>query len=367
MNQPALRVFNPFTRTTEGIKTMTLLWETNLYTSLQWQNCYNGAGEFEIHMPYSQKAFELFSPFHIVHIDRPVREPFGIIVYENVLINEQGHKELTVKGKMLSCVLSFRGMRTDGYTSPVPCKPVTLIRALIDANVRVPGGGNYLLSFLGKRVSIGNLATSNYSLIPYDYTLTGETLYDEIVTLCNSYDIGFYVSIDTSNMQLQFTTFDYKTNSNIVFSIELGNVINMNLSKSIDNLVNGYFFNAGNLTLHTHGINGAEDIRRIERRVDVPFTDTTDFYSASMTYCRDKLANHYMSQELEADVSQTNKFYTKDYNIGDIVKLELPELGISTTYPITSVREIWEEDYKIEVGFGKLMLTAFQKMKMGVV
>ena len=39
----------------------------------------------------------------------------------------------------------------------------------------------------------------------------------------------------------------------------------------------------------------------------------------------------------------------------------IKELGISASYPITSVREIWEQGYKIEVGFGQRMLTAYQK------
>lgn len=371
MNRPYLRVYAPFDYNviTNKKEVMKLEAETDVYTSLQWQNCYNDAGDFEIHMPYTKETYELFSPFKVIYINRPVKEPYGIIIYENVSINERGHKELTIKGKMPKPCATFRGIRTAGISWVANNKPIRLINALVSENTQVPISGNYRLSFLGKPIETLDRTSATYDDLPYSYLLTGETLYDEITTLCKGYDIGFYATVNMNTMQIRFIEYDYNTNNNVLFNIELGNVLNLNVTRSIDNLINGYFFYDGSLAngLQTGSVGSANDICRIERKVDVPFTDTTDFNSVAHTYCRDKLSRNYMAHEVEADITQTNKFYTEDYNIGDIVKMGIKELGISASYPITSVREIWEQGYKIEVGFGQRMLTAYQKMKNGVI
>lgn len=41
-----------------------------------------------------------------------------------------------------------------------------------------------------------------------------------------------------------------------------------------------------------------------------------------------------MAHEVEADITQTNKFYTEDYNIGDIVKMGIKELAFQPLTPL---------------------------------
>ena len=148
---------------------------------------------------------------------------------------------------MLSHVLTFRGIRTAGISWVANNKPIRLINALVSENTQVPISGNYRLSFLGKPIETLDRTSATYDDLPYSYLLTGETLYDEITTLCKGYDIGFYATVNMNTMQIRFIEYDYNTNNNVLFNIELGNVLNLNVTRSIDNLINGYFFYDGSL------------------------------------------------------------------------------------------------------------------------
>ena len=101
MNRPYLRVYAPFDYNviTNKKEVMKLEAETDVYTSLQWQNCYNDAGILKYTCRIQKKPMNCFSPFKVIYINRPVKEPYGIIIYENVSINERGHKELTIRAK----------------------------------------------------------------------------------------------------------------------------------------------------------------------------------------------------------------------------------------------------------------------------
>ncbi len=364
MERPTLFLYKGYDVATKT--PMILKYETNLYTSLQWENCFNDSGSIEIHMPFAVKAYEMFEPFTIIKLDRNVKENLAIVIYRSVSIDEKGHTELTIKAKTLSYVLTFRGMRTHGFVvdgEMLPTKVFDAVYRLLRTNTGAEG-----LTIFGRMVNLEHEQGFENNDIGYNYNYSGQTLYDSIAKLCKGFSKGFYMMCSPKEtFPARLRLYQQKENNNIEFNLNSGNIISLNISSGIDNYVSGYFFNDG-YPLFCGGVNANdEDIYRIERAFTIPgdvAADTSgDGYGASRNYCRNQIiAQHPMTNEIVADVTQTNKHYLTDYSLGDIVPVKIDELGISAQYPIVSVREIWEERYKIEAGFGERMLTMWQKI-----
>lgn len=334
--------------------------ETKLYSSLQWENGYDYSGSIEIHMPFSKKMYDIATPFTIIKIDRDMKENTGIIIWRGVSLDTKGHMVLRVKAKTLSYTLSFRGIRTYGFGVSVDYLS-NIISELLFANTNVEN-----LTLLYSPVCL--LEDEEFEDVKLDYTYTlpssSQSLYGEIETLCKSNQKGFYMKLKDKAPTL--VLYQKRQNNGIEFSLSAKNIISMDISSGIDNYASGFFYGDG-YKLNCGGVASQDnDIYRVEKYIEVPAevlaNSEAGGFGAANSYCRQQLTAKYpMTNEISADVTQTGKCYLTDYFLGDVVPLRCEELGICAHYPISGVREIWEEGYKAEVIFGERMLTMWQK------
>lgn len=63
--------------------------------------------------------------------------------------------------------------------------------------------------------------------------------------------------------------------------------------------------------------------------------------------CKLELLNHYVSKEISVVPAQADGCrYLEDYDLGDLVELEIPEIGIVYNAQIIEVNETWEKNMK---------------------
>lgn len=371
VDRPLLRVFDPYV---DSNNIMVPKGETDIYTSLRWGNYYNEAAEFEIHFPFRKNIIEMIDVFDVIQIIRPVREQFGIVLYTNVEIKENGDKEFTVKGRMLSYILNFRfswydmdsatGTNSMQYAiiNDTPAWAMrNLVRNCINSSSSILGNSTYLF---GKSSIYVNTATeADYQEIRYEYKRTN-SVYSAICELAkmtgSENQIGFYMTY--TSPQNNFFIYDYNQ-SNIFFDIESGNIKSMNFTKSIDNYITTVAIEGASSYINVSG--DGVDIRNIMQYIS---TDSSMGSSTAerLDYAKQQIALNTPIKSLSAEIMQTNLLYLTDYNIGDVVLLRMPEFGISESLPIFGAEEIWENGYSFNLQFGDAMTNAYKKLEYEV-
>lgn len=72
-------------------------------------------------------------------------------------------------------------------------------------------------------------------------------------------------------------------------------------------------------------------------------TLTAAEYTAALTsYAGAALVGHLATQSITATASDVNMVYQRDYNLGDVIPIRLPELGLSATARVLAVKMVYE-------------------------
>ena len=362
--RPVLRVYTPIV---DRSHVMVLKGETELYTSLRWQNCYSEAGEFEVRMPYRADMMALFKPFDIVELRRGVREKYAVVLYINAETRETGEMEITVRGRMLSWVLNWRfaylensagGWRDIVINRTAPLAMTYLIYNCIEQHSSYVGTKT---DFFGKDViNLYNETTGSYSAQEYIYDRE-TSVYDAVVDLAKQNNVGFWATVEDSTLAVH--VMDYNE-QNVRIGIEYGNVSSMNYTQSIDNYVNCICTQTAQSPYNISF--GASDMYAIVKYVNTDDVDTGDDIipdSVRMRAAKDRFAQNRQVESISVELAQTGLYYLEDYNIGDVVTVQSADFDIRAAFPVSSVTEVWEDGYSIQVQFGEAMLNSYKKLK----
>jgi CxxC motif-containing protein len=78
--------------------------------------------------------------------------------------------------------------------------------------------------------------------------------------------------------------------------------------------------------------------------IEVNPANATKISNAIPKLCKLELLNYYFEHNVDITVLQQGVFYIKDYDLGNVVKILIPSIGIQYSARIIEVAEIWKEN-----------------------
>lgn len=305
------------------------------YSSLIWTDRYYKYGDFEIYTPVSleivaqiQKGYYLWS-----------RDSEHTMIVESIEIAsdvEAGNK-LVVTGRSLESILCRRIVwKTTNLTGSLQAGVKKLIS---DAIISPTDSSRKIDNF----IFVESTDEAITSLTLEKQVGMGDNLYDTIVSICESNNIGFKVTL-TDDGQFAFMlyagsdrSYDQLANPYVVFSPKFENIINSNYLESdvklkTVTLVAGEGEDPNRITLEVPVTTGAgSGLDRREMYTDVRYlqkessdgTLTDAEYQAQLKQKGlEDLAENASVKTFEGEVDTINMFvYGEDFYMGDIVQV----------------------------------------------
>lgn len=341
------------------------------FTSLIWKTEYQGKGDFEIVVPFTDERWEWLQPD--LFISRYDRAELGIIekttmkwaIGEGRQIQINGSFGLIYLERRVHC-FNFNGNRAitrkvaDGTNVEAYC------RNIVNLNLISPVWGRRALSIIALGASQGLTATTDerYSTyqnaLEFAVSLLGNTKEGDIY--------GHRMFFDKGAKKLNYEVFEGKDRG-LIFSQEYRNLtsftykIDKELYKNLfaiggegdgkdrfwtyvdrENTVTGatdreFLFEASTSKTYTD-----------ESGTEITLTDV-QYNQALKNECRGEFSEHFTAIDVSGEVDLQNLTFGEDYEVGDIVTIRDIESGIETKARIWSVTETQQEDYKIVADF----------------
>lgn len=330
------------------------LYNLDTFESLIWTERYNGCGNFEFYTPVNQTILQVINVIQQkmeVGLDCYVwlKESATAMVIEDLEITtdtETGN-HLIVSGRGLESLLERRIIwdqtRLDG---PLQNGVQKLINDAI-INPKIPD--RKIPKFLFS-VSTVEYITSLTLRSQY----TGDNLYDAILTICDTYQLGFDVSLD-ANDNFVFSlaygedrSYDQNKNPYVIFSPRYENIINsdyLESSKTLKNvtLVAGEDSGTSRRTrIVGSGAGMARrelytDARDIQSEVDGGNLTDAQYNALLDQRGTEKLSEHVYTKVFTGEIEATRTFvYDRDFFKGDIVQI-VNEYGMESKVRVSEV------------------------------
>lgn len=315
----------------------------DVYRSLIWTRKYKEAGTVELHAALTERNLELLQKENILTMTGTVESA----IIEGVSVDDFSN-EITATGRMLSSVLSRRGIKTVVNVSNATYEDV--MRRLVDIAAINSDNPLYRLT-LGEKKELGELVTLQVSY---------KDLYTYLTKLSACSNLGFRVCGDYKEKRFIFEVYEGKNhsknqkgNKRVIFS-----EIYRNINKAT------FTTNSQNYKTHAVVFGDGEGVDRtiIEATIepdaagwqrrevmvdarDISRDNLTDeqYMEALMQRGKEKLAEYGIVECLEAvTLPNMNFTYKEDYDLGDIVTVNKKAWGITMDKRITEIQEIYE-------------------------
>lgn len=328
---------------------MELLGFVSDITSLQWNRKYQEPGEFELHIALNANNLALIEKENLVWL-------FGASeagVIERIEKSVEDEPELVASGRFLSSYLDRRLIRP--FYSISNGLVETAMREIFTNAAEIP------------KVALG-------ASIGLDDKISFQATYKNLLTyeekLAQYAGVGFRFVPDFSAQTITFEIYkgiDRSMNqadrSRVIFAEEFANLTSAEYVYSSEDYSNVcYVGGQGEGSARTFVTAGDDTLTGLERRevflsaTDVDDDDlTTAQYQAALKQRGvDKLEELAESVSMTAKISPDGNYkYKTDYDLGDIVTISIPKLGISMDERITEVNEVYEKDgYQVELTIG---------------
>lgn len=328
--------------------------EIDDYISFIWTTRYYSAGDFELVVIANAENMALMQKWN--YVVRDDDENTGIIEHINVQHSENG-SVLIVTGRFLASIL---GRRIIAVQTTVSGTISNCINTLINQNVISP--------------SIAARTISNFVLGSYSFSdtmkaqYTGDNLLDTISAICETYGLGFKVTLNSNN-QFVFQlyqgidhTYDQNVNPYVIFSDEYDNLISSDYEENYQEIATAVLV-AGEgegldritawVTNGDTGINRCEiydDQRNI--RSNAGDVSTAEYQELLQEAGKELLTTYTAAFTGEAYMN--NVQYKTDVNVGDLVVIENKKWGIYLNTRLVEVIESVSEagEYTIMPTFG---------------
>lgn len=304
------------------------------YESLIWTDRFNKYGDFEV---YASASKELIEKMNIDYYLQSQTSEHLMIIEDTILeTNVEMGSHLTVTGRSLESIIDRRIVWNqtvlDGYLQGQ-------VQKLLENNVINPSDSSRKISNFIFEESTDTAITSLKLTAQY----TGDNLYEAISGICLDNNIGFKITLNSSN-QFVFKLYagtdrSYKQFSNpyVVFSPKYENLINSKRAQSKKNLKNvalvaGEGEGSARRTLTT-GNTTIADLDRRELFVDARDISSTTEDGGTVTdavynqYLKqrgdERLAEYKSSEVFDGQVDTTQMYqYGTNFFMGDICQIE---------------------------------------------
>lgn len=313
----------------------------DIFESLIWTDRYSKCGDFEIYVPVSEKMLSKLQKDRYVYL----RESEHIMIIEDRNIEtdvEQG-THLCVTGRSLESILERRIIWNQTVLSG---NLQDNIQKLLNENAISPSDSKRKIPNLSFKKS----SDSKITKLTIEAQCWGENLYDAIVSICESYSIGFKILLDGTNFVFSLyagadRSYGQTTNPYVVFSPNFDNLLNSNYIES-DKTLKTITLIAGEgkgserkTTISQISTGAGEGLKRremftdagdISQTVDGEQISESDYLNQLKQRGDEDLAKNKATNSFEGQVdSSATYFYGVDYYLGDIVQVS-NEYGIES-------------------------------------
>lgn len=316
----------------------------DIFESLIWTDRYFGYGDFELYMPANEKDLQLLPLGYYLYI----RESEHLMVVEDHEIDtdtEEG-AHLKITGRSLESILERRiiwnqtvlsGSLQDG------------IKKLLDENVISPTDeARKIPNFIFNESSDERITS-----LTIDAQYHGENLYDTIVDICKSENLGFKIILDDKNLVFSLymgvdRSYGQETNPYVVFSPGFDNILNGNYIESEKTLKTialvageGEGSNRKMTTVQKEEKSGLDrremfiEATSVSSYVDGETISDSEYLKQLAQKGTEELAKNKTTVSFEGEVDISSTFvFGEDYYIGDVVQV-LNEFGCQARSRIT--------------------------------
>lgn len=342
-------------------KDINFIGEVDNYTSLFYIRKWNSYNEFEFHVTNYNK--ELFKKDNIIMLNN---DPSKIGVIKHIQVVSEDDKDILVKGFGLTRWFIDRvtyppsGKTYDYYNDYIE----NIMIQLVIKNAINPEHINRKIPYL---------TTQQYSNkgSKVIFQTRYECLLDELTKLSELSELGFRVDLDYKNKQFIFKVVegvDRSTEQNInsyaLFSRKLDNILSETYTDSdID------YKNCAIVGGQGEGIDrqieyvndNLSGINRKEIFIDARDLENQEENTNLIDRAKEKLSEHKEIKSHECSINP--KDYQILWELGDYGTIRNDEVGITQKAQIVEVKEIYEDDFDVEVTFGNTVTEFSKKLK----
>lgn len=325
------------------------------FQSLIWTERYSKYGDFEIYMAADDDVINSIAQDYYIW----VKESERVMIIEKIEIetNTESGNYLTISGRSLESLL----MRRIVWDQTIFYGNLEAgIKTLITQNIISPTNSNRKIDNFIFRDSEDEAVTS---ISINSAQFTGTTLYEAIKGLCDSYGLGFKITLNNAN-QFVFSlysgvdhSYDQNTNPYVVFSPSFENIVNSDYINTTENYCTvaevageGEGSERRKIEVGDTSITGVlrrelfVDARDISSSTDDGTLSDEDYENQLSERGISKLAETLVTSSFDGEVDTKNLFrYGENFGMGDLVQI-VNEFGMSKKVRV--VEFIQSEDVK---------------------
>ena len=325
------------------------------YISFIWTSRYYTCGDFELCVDASVEHMQLFQQDY--YVMREDDDNVGIIEDIKIQRNEDAHEILIVSGRFLSSIL---GRRIIAVQTTVTGSISDCINTLINQNIISPSiGARQIANFVLGSYSIATTMQAQY---------TGKNLLDTISDICNTYGIGFKVTLNSNNQfvfklyQGANRTYDQNVNPVVIFSDLYDNLLSSEYEENYRDVATAVLV-AGEgegqdrktrwVTDGTAGLDRRE-VYKDQRNIQSNDGEISDQeYQQLLQEAGEEALTKYTAAFV-GTVYFDNIKYKEDVNVGDLCVIQNSRWGIYINTRLVEVIESVSEsgEYTIVPTFG---------------
>ena len=317
------------------------------FESLIWTDRYREYGDFEIFaFPTSQLINDAKDDFYLYN---PASEHAMIIEHHEVTTDIEEGPRFIVTGRSLESLLTRRIVWNQ-----------TTISGSLQNGIKKLITENFISPEVSER-KITNFVfvdstDPEITKLTHEQQYTGDIVYDVIVDLCNTYDIGFKVTLNIDKKRFEFSLYKGKdrsyaqeTNPYVVFSPNYENIINSDYTHSIKDYKNVTRIGGEGVGVYrkmtTYG-NASGLVRReiftdardiSSKTDDGEVLSDQDYLNLLQQRGKENLAEYAVKEGFEGEVEASKMFiYGRDFFLGDCVQVQ-NEFGMSGTSLVSEI------------------------------
>ena len=317
------------------------------FESLIWTDRYREYGDFEIFaFPTSQLINDAKDDFYLYN---PASEHTMIIEHHEVTTDIEEGPRFIVTGRSLESLLTRRIVWNQ-----------TTISGSLQNGIKKLITENFISPEVSER-KITNFVfvdstDPEITKLTHEQQYTGDIIYDVIVDLCNTYDIGFKITLNIDNKRFEFSLYKGKdrsyaqeTNPYVIFSPNYENIINSDYTHSIKDYKNVTRIGGEGVGVdrkmttygNASGLNRREiftDARDISSKTDDgEVLSDQDYLNLLQQRGKENLAEYAVKEGFEGEVEASKMFiYGRDFFLGDCVQVQ-NEFGMSGTSLVSEI------------------------------
>lgn len=320
------------------------------FESFIWTDRYSEYGDFELYIPIDNNDIFTYvkDGYYVV-----INDSDHVMIVEDIRINTdtEDSPQLNVVGRSLESILDRRIVWKQ---TVINGNLQSGIKKLLDENVILPEDDDRKIDNFVFEASDDPYITS----LTIDAQFTGDNLYDVIKIICDTYNLGFSITLSSEGKFIfklysgVDRSYDQFENQYVIFSPSFENLLNSSYLESKKNLktvtlVAGEGEGIERKTLSVSSADGSgvgldrrelyTDAKDISKTVDGGTLTDEEYEKLLLERGNEKLSEcvAIKSFEGESDPNITYK-YGEDYFIGDIVQIE-NEYGIMSRSRVTEI------------------------------